>query len=164
MNPRPRRPRATAHQSTKRRLPLTEAEVREVYHGSKPPQFDIARNGESIVMGGEAYGFGIGMHAWTHMLFAVPDGAVMVEAVIGLSDTVSDCDQALVTFEVWGEDDRRIFDSGPFSAGMAPRHIRIPLGYASTITLVVTEAGNGHECDQVLWAEPFFTIATYQKR
>ena len=159
INPRPRRPRATAHQSTKRRLPLTEAEVREVYHGSKPPQFDIARNGESIVMGGEAYEFGIGMHAWTHMLFAVPDGVVMLEAVIGLSDTVSDCNQALVTFEVWGEDDRRIFDSGPFSAGMTPRPIRIPVNFATTITLVVTAAGNGHECDQVLWAEPFFTIA-----
>ena len=159
INPRPRRPRATAHQSTKRRLPLTEAEVREVYHGSKPPQFDIARNGESIVMGGEAYEFGIGMHAWTHMLFAVPDGVVMLEAVIGLSDTVSDCNQALVTFEVWGEDDRRIFDSGPFSAGITPRPICIPVNFATTITLVVTEAGNGHECDQVLWAEPFFTLA-----
>jgi hypothetical protein len=99
------------------------------------------------------------MHAWTHAIFAVPPGAVALEAVIGLADAVSACDQALVAFEVWGEDDRRIFDSGPFSAGMAPRHIRVPLGKASNITLVVTEAGNGHECDRVLWAEPFFVIA-----
>jgi hypothetical protein len=159
LNPRPRRLRATPHQSAPQRLPLTEAEVRDVFHGSRPPQIDTARNGEQITLDGATYGFGIGMHAWTHAIFAVPPGAVALEAVIGLADAVSACDQALVAFEVWGEDDRRIFDSGPFSAGMAPRHIRVPLGKASNITLVVTEAGNGHECDRVLWAEPFFVIA-----
>jgi len=164
LNPRPRRPRATPHQSVRRRLPLTEAVVREVFHGFVPPRFHTAGDGEPITMGGATYGFGIGMHAWTHMLFYPPPGAEALEGVIGLADAVSDCDHALVTFEVWGEDDRRIFDSGPFSAGMAPRHIRIHLGEASTITLALTEAGNGHECDQALWAEPFFTIAANQKR
>jgi hypothetical protein len=110
-------------------------------------------------MDGATYGFGIGMHAWTHMLFYPPHGAKALVGVIGLADAVSNCDHALVTFEVWGEDDRRIFDSGPFSAGMAPRHISVPLDDASTITLAVTEAGNGHECAQAFWAEPFFTIA-----
>jgi hypothetical protein len=99
------------------------------------------------------------MHAWTHVLFYPPHGAKALVGVIGLAGTVSNCDHALVTFEVWGEDDRRIFDSGPFSVGMAPRHISVPLDDASTITLAVTEAGNGHECDQAFWAEPFFTIA-----
>ena len=159
LNPRPRRSRATPHQSAPQRLPLTKAKVREFYHGSTPPQFETAPNGEPITMGGATYGFGIGMHAWTHVLFAVPPDAVALEGIIGFADAVSGCDQALVTFEVWGEDDRRIFDSGPFSAGMTPRHIRVPVNFATTITLVVTEAGNGHECDQVFWAEPFFTIA-----
>jgi len=164
LKPRPRRSRATPHQSAPQRLPLTEAKVREVYHGSTPPQFETAPNGEPITMGGATYKFGISIHAWTHVLFAVPSNAVALEGVIGLADAVSGSDQALVTIEVWGKDNRRIFDSGPFSAGMTPRHIRIPLSHASTITLVVTEAGNGHECDQVLWAEPFFTIDAGQKR
>jgi len=158
LNPRPRRPGATPQQAARRRLPLTEAVVLGVYHGLAPPRFDTARNGETVITGGTTYGFGIWMHAWTHMIFSPPPGARALEGVIGLAADVSDCNQALVTFEVWGENDRRIFDSGPFSAGMAPKHIRVPLGDASTITLVVTEAGNGHECDQALWAEPFFTI------
>jgi 4-amino-4-deoxy-L-arabinose transferase-like glycosyltransferase len=158
-NPRPRRPRANPEQPVRRRLPLTEAKVRGVFHGFVPPRFHAAGDGEPITMDGATYGFGIGMHAWTHMLFYPPHGAKALVGVIGLADAVSNCDHALVTFEVWGEDDRRIFDSGPFSVGMAPRHISVPLDDASTITLAVTEAGNGHECDQAFWAEPFFTIA-----
>lgn len=158
LNPRPRRPGATPQQSARRRLPLTEAVVLGVYHGFEPPRFDTARNGETVITGGSTYEFGIWMQAWTHMIFAPPPGAVALEVVIGLADAVSNCDQALATFEVWRDDDRRIFDSGPFRAGMAPRHIRVPFDQASAITLVVTEAGNGPECDQVFWAEPYFTL------
>lgn len=158
LNPKPRRARATPHPSTRPRIPLTEATVREVYHGFDPPRYDTARDAEPITMDGASYGFGISMHAWTHMVFSPPPGARALEGVIGLTDAVSGCDQARVTFEVWGEDDRRIFDSGPFHAGMAPKHFRVPLDHASTITLVVTEAGNGPECDQVFWAEPYFTL------
>ena len=159
MNPRPRRLRTGPQRSNRQPLPLLGAEVRAVYHGSSPPQIVTARNEQPIVMGGATYGFGISMNAWTHMRFDVPAGAVALEGVIGFADAVSDCDRALVTFEIWDNDNRRIFDSGPFNAGMAPRHVRVPLRGTSTITLVVTEGGNGHECDHVLWAEPFFTIA-----
>ena len=85
--------------------------------------------------------------------------AIALEAVIGFTDPVSGCDQALATFEVWGEDDLRLFDSGPFSKGMPPRRIRVPLEGATTITLVVTEAGDGPECDEVFLAEPTVTLA-----
>lgn len=158
LNPRPRRLRPAPQQLVGQRLPLTKAKVRRVFHGWEPPKFETAPHGEPIAMGGATYGFGIGMTAWTHIVFGVPPGAVTLEGVIGLADAVKDCDRALVSFEVWGEDDLRIFDSGPFSAGMAPRHIRVQLGQNSIITLVVSEAGNGHECDQALWAEPVFTF------
>jgi hypothetical protein len=159
LNPKPRRARIATHQPTRQQLPLTEAKVREVYHGFDPPRYDTADNRQSITMAGTTYGFGIAMHAWSHMVFATPPGAVALEGVIGLADAVSDCDRARVTFEVWGDDDRRIFDSGPFTAGMTPRPISVPLEGGSTITLVVTEAGNGHECDEVFWAEPVFKLA-----
>jgi hypothetical protein len=158
-NPRPRRLRTAPLRSEGQPIPLIEAAVRAVYHGSSPPQIEPAPDGQPIAMGGATYGFGIVMTSWTHMRFDVPPGAVALEAVVGIADAVSGCDRALVTFEVWGNDDRRIFDSGPFSAGISPRRIRVPLDGASTITLVVTEGGNGDECDQVLWAEPFFTPA-----
>ncbi|MCW8983801.1 MAG: NPCBM/NEW2 domain-containing protein [Thermoanaerobaculales bacterium] len=159
LNPRPRRSRATPDRSNRQRLPLIEVRGCKVYSGFEPPRFATARNGEAVNMAGGAYRFGIGMQAWTHMLFTVPHQASALEATIGFSESVSGCDRALVTFEVWGNDDRRIFDSGPFTAGMAPRRISVPLDGASTITLVVTEAGNGHECDEVFWAEPVFKLA-----
>jgi hypothetical protein len=159
LNPRPRRLRTSPPQTKGQQIPLIEVDVRGVYHGSIPPKFETIHNGRRIAMGGVLYGFGITMHAWTHMRFLLPAGGVALEGVIGLADAVSGCEDALVTFEVWGEDARRIFDSGPFSSEMAPRHFRVPLGGVSNITLVVTEAGNGHECDQILWAEPTVTLA-----
>jgi len=159
LNPRPRRLRTTSPRSDRRRLPLTEAKVRAVYCGFNPPQFATTRDGDPVSMGGTSYGFAIRMDAWTHMIFGVPPDAVTLKGVIGFADTVSNCDRALVSFEVWDEGNRRIFDSGPFRAGMAPRHISVPLEHSSTITLVVTGAGNGHACDEVLWAEPAFIFA-----
>ena len=158
LNPRPRRSRIAPQRSVRKRVPLFEAEVRDVFHGSNPPRFETSHNGQPIAMSGATFDFGIGMHAWTHMAFLVPHGAVALEAIVGIPDAVSNCGDAIVTFEVWGNDNRRIFESGPFSAGMTPRQIRVLLEDASTITLVTTEAGHGHECDQVFWAEPYFTL------
>jgi hypothetical protein len=157
-NPKPRRARPTPQRSIRPRIPLTDAKVVELYHGFDPPRYDTAREGAPITMGGANFGFGITMHAWTHMVFKTPPGAVALEGAIGLTDAASECGRALVTFEVWNDEDRRIFSSGRFGAGMSPRSFRIPLDEASAITLVITEAGNGSECDQAFWAEPYFTL------
>jgi hypothetical protein len=149
---------ATLDRALQPRIPLTYAHLRDVKYGFKAPRFDFAYDGKPITMGGVTYGVGIGMHAWTRMQFVVPEGVVAFEGIIGLSDTASDCDRTAVTFEVWTDDDRRIFASGPFSEGTPPRRIRVPLDATATVELVLTEGGNGHDCDQGNWAAPFFIL------
>ena len=53
-------------------------------------------------MGGVEYKKAIGTHAWTTMTFAVPKGALLFQAVVGLSDQVRGCEQASVGFAVAG--------------------------------------------------------------
>lgn len=149
---------ATPDRSLSARIPLTRSHVREANFGFKAPRFGTAFNGRPITMGGVTHSAGIGMHAWTHMHVAVPDGAIAFEATIGLSDAVSDCDRALVTFEVWDEDDKRIFRSRSFGQGTPPQRIRVPLNTTGVIELVLSEGGNGSDCDHGNWAEPIFVL------
>ncbi len=138
------------------RVPLGYGTLRDVRYGFKAPRFDAAYDGTPLAIGGVTFDVGIGMHAWTSMRFEVPGDAAALEAVIGMSDVVATCDNALVTFEVWNDRGSRIFDSGPVRGGTPPRRIRVPLRDTRTVDLVLTEGGNGRDCDHGNWAEPVF--------
>jgi alpha-galactosidase len=152
-----RTPKASEH-AERSAIPLGFDQLRDVQYGFKAPRFDVAYDGKPITIGGTTYGTGIGMHAWTHMWFEVPQGAVALEATIGLSDAVTACDQALVTFEVWNDEGRRIYDSGPVHGGTLPQRIHVPLDATPTIELVLTEGGNRRDCDHGNWGDAIFTL------
>jgi hypothetical protein len=123
------------------------------------PRYDEAWNGEEMVMSGVAYYSGIGMHADSEMEFAVPEGAVAFESVIGLTDGTQGCDETRVIFEVWDERGQRIFASDPREIGDSPRLIHVPLGSTTTVKLVVSEEGEHHPCSHGNWAEPVFLLS-----
>ena len=104
------------------------------------------------------YEHGIGVHAWTRMTFAVPAGATALEAVIGLADDTRECEPAAVTFEVLDSAGQVLFDSGLVARGDAPQPLRVALDAVSAVTLVVTEGGNGRDCDHANWADAAFVL------
>jgi len=126
--------------------------------GFAPPGIDKDWEGRPIVMGGVAYDHGIGMHAWTRMTFEVPAEASDFFAIIGLSDRVRDCEAALVVFEVRGDDDRVLFESAPVGQETPPMTIQIPVAGERKITLILTDGGNGRDCDHGNWAAPAFLL------
>jgi hypothetical protein len=138
---------------------LSTLEPLKVEQGFLPPRFDRNVNGDDIVMDGEIYFRGIGMHAWTRMAFAVPSGATYFRSVIGLSDVQGHCEHlADVVFEVQDEEGRLLFTSGILSPSDPPREIEVPLGHAKEIRLVVTEGEKGRDCDHANWGNPRFII------
>ena len=42
------------------------------------------------------------------------------------------------------------------TADMPLERLQVPIAHHTSITLVMTEAGNGPECDEGIWAEPRF--------
>jgi len=89
----------------------------------------------------------------------VPAGADTLEAVVGLSDSVlKGCGKPAVTFEVRDDRDQLRFDSGVMDAAAEPRAIRVDVRGTKTVTLVVTEGGNGRDCDHANWADPVFVL------
>jgi hypothetical protein len=153
---RPEAMRPSTEWTSSFRIPITESHVMEVYHGAVAPRIVAETFGEPIFMRRATFAFGVFMRGWTHVLVTVPEGAHLFEAVIGLSDAVSSCEEARATFEVWGDNHQRLFTSTPVTANMPLERLQVPIAHHSSITLVMTEAGNGPECDEGIWAEPRF--------
>ncbi|MFI5367273.1 MAG: NPCBM/NEW2 domain-containing protein [Candidatus Binatia bacterium] len=112
------------------------------------------------MMGGVGYAHGIGTHAWCRMTYTVPPTATAFEAIVGLSDDVRTCHApAAVTFEVRDDRDALRFQTGIVDANTPPAHVHVDVHGTATITLVVTEGGNGRDCDHANWAQPVFVLA-----
>ncbi|MFI5365436.1 MAG: NPCBM/NEW2 domain-containing protein [Candidatus Binatia bacterium] len=141
-------------------MSLTTMTPTTVTFGFAPPQIDHAWDGSPIVMGGVRYGHGIGTHAWCRMTYAVPPQATTFQAIVGLSDDVRECGAGAVTFEVRDDNDAVRFDSGLVDATTPARSIQADVRGTQTITLVVTEGGNGRDCDHANWALPAFLLPT----
>jgi len=137
---------------------VSSLEPLEVRYGFEPPYVDQTWGGGPIVLGGVRYRHGLGMHAWCRMTYAVPEGATAFQAVVGLADSQRSCPAALVTFEVGGGDGEPLFDSGPVGPTTPPQRVLVALHGERTVTLSVTEAGNGRDCDHASWAEPAFLL------
>jgi hypothetical protein len=141
-----------------RQLSLSQLTPTNTDFSFKPMQVDRSWDGAPIVMGGVTYPNGLGMHAAARATYAVPAGATAFQAIIGLADSARGCADARVTFEVRDQQDRLLFDSGPVDTATPPRPILVPLQGVSAMTLVVTEGGNGRDCDHGIWASAAFLM------
>lgn len=137
---------------------VTDFAPLDVSYGFAPPKVDRTWNDAPLSMGGIEYPHGIGMHAWCRATYPVPENAVGFQAIVGLADGVRDCDRAAVTFEVRDDKDRLLFDSGLVDNTTPPWAVEVALGDTTTITLVVTEGGNGPGCDHADWALAAFLL------
>jgi 4-amino-4-deoxy-L-arabinose transferase-like glycosyltransferase len=136
---------------------LTTLDPLEVRYGFEAPKTNLTWGGGPLSLGGVMYERGFGTHAWTRMKFAVPPDATEFQAIVGLQDGA--CEKGGVTFEVRGPDDRLLYDSGLMEIISPPRPVRVKVRGLATITLVVTEADNGRDCDHANWVAPVFLLA-----
>ncbi len=127
--------------------------------GFAPPQIDREWDNPPITLGGVRYDHGIGMHAWAKMTYAVPPNAVELQAIVGIADKMRDCPRAAVTFEVLDQTKAVIFNSGLVDGTTPPMPIHIDVRGKTTVTLSVTDAGNGIDCDHADWAVPSFLLS-----
>jgi hypothetical protein len=141
------------------RVDLTTLLPTETTYGFAPPNIDSAWDGNPIVMEGVRYARGLGTHAWCRMTYTVPLDAAMFQAIVGLSDDAHECPVPTgVTFEVRDDQDRLLFDSGFVEATTPPLPVQVDVRGIPAITLVVTEGGNGRDCDHANWAQPAFLL------
>lgn len=140
------------------RLPLTDLQPTEVAFGYAHPWIDQSWGGGPVSIRGHTYARGIGMHAGTRMTYPVPPNAVAFESVGGLSTAVKACPLASVRFEIRDARDRLLYDSGIVAGDAPAQRVRAGVAGTPTITLIVTDAGDGFDCDHADWGEPAFVI------
>lgn len=137
---------------------LSELDSIRETHSERPMKKDTTWDGAPISFRGLVYERGIGMHANSEVTFAVPKAAVAFRAIIGLPDSVNTCQPASTVFELLGDGRTQLYRSPPVRIGAPPTAIRADLGGSRTLTLVVSDGGDGIDCDHGTWAMAEFLI------
>jgi hypothetical protein len=138
---------------------VTELTAQDITFGFAAPRIDRAWSGAPITMRGIEYAHGIGAHAWAKVTYAVPPDAVELQAIVGLADDVKDCPRATVRFEIRDERDTVLYDSGVVDVYAPPKLATAQLSGTKVVTLSLTDAGDGIDCDHANWAEPTFLLS-----
>lgn len=140
------------------RQELTQLTAQNVKFGFAEPRIDKSWNGAPITMRGVEYARGIGVHAWAELTYPVPPNATELQAIVGLTDGARDCPRASVRFEIQNDTGAVIYDSGKIDTFTPPKLATASVAGLKAVTLKVTDAGDGIDCDHANWAEPSFLL------
>jgi hypothetical protein len=107
-----------------------------------------------IRIGGKTYERGLGTHANAEIIYSLKGAFSTFESDVGVDDEKDGA--GTVGFQVF-VDDEKVFDSGVMKGKMAAKHLTVPLDGADELRLVVTDAGDGINCDHADWADARLT-------
>ncbi len=122
------------------------------------PRSDASWDGSPLATGGQVYEKGIGMHAPASMTYAVPPGAILFQARIGLGPGASGCPSSHAGFIVKDGAGNFLYSVPSMGSRDLPLDVWIKLEGVEVLTLVSTEAGDGRDCDHTVWAAAAFVM------
>ncbi len=137
--------------ATVSRVWLSDINWISAVNGDGPPKLDLSAGSKALTIAGRRYGYGIGAHARSEIVYPLDDRYDMFRAVIGIDDEVGD--QGSVVFEVW-LDGRMAYQSPQLRGSMGGRAIEVPVENARQMRLVVTSSGSSNTAnDHADWAD-----------
>lgn len=140
------------------RVFLSELKPISVEFGFAEPRMDATWQGNPVVMGGTTHRRAIGTHAWTVLRYAVPEDAIVLQAIVGLSDEMRACEAASVQFEVRSPTNESLWKSPVIDFATPPMPIEIPIGNLRELVLITGEAEDGRDCDHANWGSAAFLL------
>jgi hypothetical protein len=109
-----------------------------------------SNGGNRMTIGGKVYQRGLGMHANAESEYLLGGGYRRFEAQVGVDDEKGGLGSCV--FQVWVDGEKR-FDSGPLRGRQPAKPVVVDLSGKETLRLVVTDAGDGINCDHADWAD-----------
>jgi hypothetical protein len=103
-----------------------------------------------LTIGGKVFQRGLGMHAHAESEYLLGGGYRRLEAYCGVDDEKGGLGSCV--FQVWA-DGQKLFDSGVLRGRQPARQVSVDLIGRETLRLVVTDAGDGINCDHADWAD-----------
>jgi alpha-galactosidase len=121
------------------------------------PAKNQAVTGKPMGIGGQKFQQGVGTHAFSECPLVLDGKAVSFSAQVGVDDNTTS-DRASIEFIIQAND-REVWRSGLCRKGQPPRLVRVDLAGVTNLSLVVTDAEDGVDCDHANWAEAVFEFA-----
>ncbi|MQA28819.1 MAG: glycosyl hydrolase, partial [Luteitalea sp.] len=109
----------------------------------------LTGDGRSMVLRGDLFPKGIGVHAPADVRFALPAGCSQFQAEIGVDDETGARGSAV--FEVWA-DGVRLYTSPMLTGAGDTRSVDLPLSGPANLWLVVTDGDGDVSHDHADWA------------
>jgi alpha-galactosidase len=110
-----------------------------------------ARDGRTLSLGGRQYEKGLGAHAPSDIEYHLGGACSEVRADVGVDDE-STSSASSITFEIWA-DGAKVAETGVLRATDAAQTLVADVSGATTLRLVVTDAGDGKNSDHADWAD-----------
>lgn len=111
---------------------------------------DATVDGRTMQMRGLSYGRGVGMHAPSISVYAIPDGYDVFEALVGVDDETEGEGSFVASVHL---DGRKAFETPVLTGRSPPATIRLPLGGARQLMLRTDPTADGQRFDHVNWAD-----------
>ncbi|MBW8864227.1 MAG: alpha-galactosidase [Verrucomicrobia bacterium] len=131
-------------------VPLSTLDLSRMTAGWGAPMANREIGGGPLSIHGEKFSTGVGTHATSKLRVDLGGRAASFHAQVGVDDSASS--QGSVEFIVAG-DGNVLWQSGVLKAGDKARVVDIKLTGVKTLTLRVTDAGDGEGDDHADWAD-----------
>ncbi len=106
--------------------------------------------GNPLRIAGKEYRHGLGTHARSEILYRLDNRYAGFTAEVGVDDEKGGAGS--VSFQVFVDGDK-LFDSGVMKGNQPAQKVSVSLEGAEELRLVVTDGGDGINCDHADWAE-----------
>jgi hypothetical protein len=143
---------APANDPLLRSIALSELEPAVARQDWGGLQIDRSVYNRPLQIGDRSFATGLGTHANSELVYELDSGGERFEAWVGVDAAMRSYTNASVVFQVFA-DGRPLFDSGVMRVETPARRVSVPLAGARVLKLVVTDAGDGKNCDHADWAE-----------
>ncbi|MFF7454284.1 NPCBM/NEW2 domain-containing protein [Kitasatospora sp. NPDC008115] len=113
-----------------------------------------ARDGSTITIGGARYQKGLGVNAFSEIVYYLGGSCSALSTDVGVDAEAQG--RGSVSFQIYA-DDTKVADSGRMTAASGVAHLTAALAGANELRLVVTDGGDGTNSDHADWAAPVLT-------
>jgi hypothetical protein len=140
-------------------IPLSELAPLSARQDYGELQLDRSVQGQTLKIGDREFARGLGTHANSRVVYDLGGRCARFEAWVGVDAEMAGYTNSTVVFQVFG-DDQKLFDSGVLRLATPAQPVNVDVRGVKALALVVTDAGDGINCDHADWAEARVFAAT----
>jgi hypothetical protein len=133
-------------------LPLSELEPVSARQDYGALELDRSVQGQTLKIGEREFARGLGTHANSRLVYDLGGHCTRFEAWIGVDAEMKDYTNSSLVFQIFG-DGQKLFDSGVMRPATPAKQVDVDVRGVKELALVVTDAGDGINCDHADWAD-----------